>query len=119
MQLTDPRGNLVANWTIEQFLLVQKFAMQGPGHPVDGRIVAMEIGQQIEVQLNDVESQLHDAHHNLLFLFNHVQHFDEHAQLHQAGLLISLLRDRLMRSQLPGFTKLICKIEENEYDPEI
>jgi hypothetical protein len=112
MQLIDPRGQVVASWTIEQFLLVQKF-MAGDGPP-GKELFCMEVGQEQELTLNQLEKQLRQAHEIILISFQSIRHFDQAAQLHQAGLLIALLQDRLMRLKLVGFTPIRCVIVEAE-----
>jgi len=111
MQLIDPRNQVVSGWTVDQFLLVQKFM---PTHLYTSRdVFGLDVGQVLELSLSELEIQLGRAHENIMCGLQSAVHFDQIAQLHRAGLLIALLQDRLARMQLSGDTPIRCLIADS------
>lgn len=91
----------LSSWTAEQFSLVQKFA---PAHhplmfPVDEK--------PIYQTLNKFVDQLGDIHIAIVREFQYREQHADRVQLHQAGLLVTILIDQLNRSGISGTETLL------------
>lgn len=83
-------------WTPEQFSLVQKFA------PANHPLMFPVDEKPIYLTLDKCVDQLSDIHIRIIRDFDFRDQLSERVQLHQAGLLVMILMDLLMRSGIAG-----------------
>lgn len=86
----------LSSWTAEQFSLVQKFTPAN--HPLMFPVDEKPIYQT----LNKIADLVDDIHIAIVREFQHRTQHADRVQLHQAGLLVTILIDQLTRSGIAG-----------------
>lgn len=101
MLLKNENGKVLAQWTQEQYLLVQKFM------PEECDLFNL-IDNEWATHLFMVERALTDVHYKIMQEFNFRDHLHEKVQLHQAGLLVCTMQDNMMRLGLHHKSNVVC-----------
>jgi hypothetical protein len=86
----------LASWTAEQFTLVQKFSPANHPlmFPVDERPIYLTLNKCVDL--------VGDIHIAIIREFQYREQHADRVQLHQAGLLVTILIDQLNRSGISG-----------------
>ncbi|MNE03035.1 hypothetical protein D3C80_955240 [compost metagenome] len=99
----------LAEWTVEQYLLVQKFVAAG------NRCLMLSVGTKSQpMALHEFQTALDNAEDELLHELVQRQQIPERIQIFQAGMLLNILRDKLMRLGLHHDTEVVLLIEDVE-----
>ncbi|AFH14906.1 hypothetical protein LU11_gp375 [Pseudomonas phage Lu11] len=100
---------LLAEWTVEQYLLVQKFVDSS------NRPLMLTVGTKSQpMALHEFQTALDNAEDELLEELVKREQIPERIQVFQAGMLINILRDKLLRVGLHHDTQVELLVEDRE-----
>lgn len=114
MKLIIPGKNTtLAEWSAEQYLLVQKFVGQSNG------LLLMPIGTASRMlALHEFQSALDNAEDELLEELVNREQIPERIQIFQAGMLLNIMRDKLLRCGLHHDTEVVWYLHEHDPEPD-